>query len=106
MNLRDEDFQKSNVDLLGLGSDDDYILNPMSMDDTFVKEKLIQELWSQLMKQADYNYQMTKGEYVELFINGAYQGLYLLQRRIDAKYLNLNRNQDILLKGINTWESA
>ena len=39
VNLRDENGQNSNVDFLGLGSDDDWILNPMSMDDTFVKEK-------------------------------------------------------------------
>lgn len=76
------------------------------MDDTFVKEKMVQTLWSQLISKTDYNYKMSQGEYVELFINGAYQGIYLLQRRIDAKYLELDKEKDVLLKGINTWEAA
>lgn len=105
VNLRDENGQNNDVDFLGLGSDDDWILNPMSMDDTSVKEKLAQELWNQLVSQTDYNYKMSQGEYIELFINGAYQGLYLLQRRIDTKYLGLDREKDILMKGINTWEA-
>ncbi len=105
VNLRDEHGQNKDLNLLGLGSDDDWILNPMSMDDTFIKEKLAQELWNQLAKDTDYNYQMSTGEYVEVLINGAYQGLYMLQRRIDAKYLNLNKEADILMKGINIWEA-
>ena len=105
LNLRDVNGVNNDVDLLGLGSDDDWILNPMSMDDTFVKEKLAQKLWNQLASQTDYNYKMSQGEYIELFINGAYQGLYLLQRRVDTKYLGLNRETDILMKGINTWEA-
>lgn len=105
VNLRDVNGENNDVDFLGLGSDDDWILNPMSMDDTFLKEKLVQELWGQLLSETDYNYKMSQGEYVELFINGAYQGLYLLQRRIDTKYLELNKEKDVLLKGINTWEA-
>lgn len=105
LNLRDESNDNRNLDLIGFGSDDDWILNPMSMDDTFVKEKLVQELWEQIIADTNYNYKMSKGEYVELFINGAYQGVYLLQRRIDMKYLGVNTEKDILLKGINTWEA-
>ena len=105
LNLRDENGQNNNVDFLGLGSDDDWILNPMSMDDTCMKEKLVQELWEQMITETDYNYKMSQGEYIELFINGAYQGIYLLQRRIDTKYLGLDREKDILMKGINTWEA-
>lgn len=105
VNLRDADGNNNDLDLLGLGSDDDWILNPMSMDDTYMKEKLTQELWNQLAAETSYNFKMSSGEYVELFINGAYQGLYLLQRRIDTKYLELDRKTDILMKGINTWEA-
>lgn len=105
LNLRDENGQNNNVDFLGLGSDDDWILNPMSMDDTCMKEKLVQELWEQLDSETDHNYKMSQGEYIELFINGAYQGIYLLQRRVDIKYLGLNRESDILMKGVNTWEA-
>lgn len=106
LNLRKENGENENKDLLGLGSDDDWILNPMSMDDTKIKERLSQELWNQLASESDYNFQMSQGEYVEVFINGAYQGIYMLQRRVDAKYLNLDGKEDILMKGVNTWEAA
>ena len=105
LNLRDENGENKNLNLLGLGGDDDWILNPMSMDDTKIKEKLVQDLWNQLVSDTNYNYKMSKGEYLELFINGAYQGLYMLQRRIDGKYLELDKEKDILIKGINTWEA-
>lgn len=105
LNLRNNNGENNSLDLLGLGSDDDWILNPMSMDDTFVKEKLTQELWNQLAKETSNIYKMSQGEYIELFINGAYQGLYLLQRRVDAKYLEINQEKDVLMKGINTWEA-
>ena len=105
VNLHDEYGQNRNLNLLGLGSDDDWILNPMCMDDTFLKEKLAQEIWNELAKGTDYNYQMSSGEYVEVLINGAYQVVYMLQRRIDAKYLNLNKEADILMKGVNIWEA-
>ena len=104
LNLRKENGENNNLNLTGLGDDDDWILNPMSMDDTFIKEKLTQNLWNQIVSNTSHNYKMSKGEYVELFINGAYQGLYLLQRRIDTKYLGLDSETDILIKGINTWE--
>ena len=105
VNLKKENGENKNVELLGLGSDDDWILNGMSMDDTNVKEKITQELWNQLAVSTKHNYKMTSSEYVELFINGAYQGLYLVQRRIDAKYLMIDKENDLLFKGINTWEA-
>ena len=59
-------------------------------------------LWNTLIKQSSHNFPMSAGEYVELMIDGAYYGIYLLQRRVDGKYLNLG-GEDILLKGKNTW---
>lgn len=105
MELKKDNGDNKNLELLGLGSDDDWILNAMSMDDTRVKEKFAQTLWNQIVSTTNHNYKMSSGEYVELFINGAYQGLYLLQRRVDEKYLGLNREKDIVFKGRNTWEA-
>ena len=105
LNLKESDGQNRNEDLLGLGSDDDWILNPMSMDDTFVKEKISQTIWNQLSQNMNYNYSMSEGKYIELIINGSYQGLYMLQRRVDEKFLKIDQTKDILLKGINTWEA-
>lgn len=81
----------------GLGSDDDWIMNPMNLDDTKLKEKLFMGLWNQRVEQVDWNEKMSEGEYVEVVINQEYWGLYQLQRRIDRKFLNLGA-EDVLLK--------
>ena len=104
--LKNDQNQNKNVEFLGMGEDDDWILNSLFNDDTKIKEKFLMDTWNQYINAADDDYKMSTGEYVELVINGRYQGLYLLQRRVDQKYLGLNRNEDILLKGVNTWESG
>ena len=87
------------LSLLGLGKDDDWILNPMNLDDTLLKEQLFMKLWNQLAAET-YNYPMSSGEYVEVIINREYRGVYLMQRRIDQNYLELP-TEGILFKGIN-----
>ncbi len=103
LNVREGYQDKKNVSLLDLGSDDDWILNPMSMDDTKLKEMLVQTVWNRLTAQTGYNLPMTTGRYVEVVINNTYHGLYLLQRRVDEKYLGLDKETDLLFKGQNTW---
>ena len=63
------------------------------------------ELWNGLAARDSQNYNMSSGEYVELVMNGEYCGLYLLQRRVDRKYLSLT-DEDILLKGQPVWETT
>ncbi|MBQ4067517.1 MAG: CotH kinase family protein [Clostridia bacterium] len=94
--------QNRDLSLLGLGEDDDWILNPMNTDDTDVREKLMMTVWNELAAETDHNYPMTVGEYVEVVINGTYNGLYHLQRRIDRKYLSLDRSSIIMKGSYNT----
>lgn len=98
LSLKDEQLQNKDLNLLGLGSDDDWILNGMVFDDTRLKEKFAMDLWNTMAEYLDYEDKMSCGEYVEVIMNGEYRGLYLLQRRVDAKYLELD-DRDILLKG-------
>jgi len=100
LSFKNGNGENKNVSLLGLGEDDDWILNCLTMDDTRIKEKLFMDLWNTIAGQTDYNYKMSTGEYVELVINGEYLGLFLLQRRLDAKYLALS-HEDVLLKVTN-----
>lgn len=95
---RDESFQ-------GLGSDDDWILNSMVLDDTKMKDLLLMNLWNQMAEQWDWNLKMSTGQYVEVITDGEYSGVFLLQRRIDGKYLGLEET-DILLKGLNREEAT
>ena len=98
LSLKDRDGKNNNEDLLGLGSDDDWILNAMNMEDSNVREKLFMELWNEVAEESGHNYPMSRGEYVEVLVNGEYSGLYLLQRRIDGQYLELSQ-KDVLIKG-------
>lgn len=99
LSLKDANGDNKNQELLGLSSDDDWILNAMSLDDTRVRDKFTQDLWNQCLINTTEEYPMSQGHYVELIINDTYHGLYLLMRRVDAKYLKLDQQKDILLKG-------
>lgn len=101
LSLKDEAGLNNDLNFLGLGKDDDWILNAMASDDTNLKEKLFMDLWNDWTVQNPWNYKMSGGEYVEVVSNGTYSGVYLLQRRIDRKYYRLMED-DILLKGRNT----
>ena len=102
--LKTPDDTPIDVDFLGLGKDDDWLLNAMRIDDTKVREKVMIDAWNQYI--ATPQTRMSTGKYVEVVIDDAYSGLYMLQRRVDEKFLALDRQRDILFKGINTWEAA
>lgn len=104
LDLKKKTGTNQNMDLAGLGADDDWILNPMNLDDTKLKEKLFMGLWNQRADQVSWNEKMSDGEYVEVVINREYRGLFLLQRRIDGKLLNLG-SEDVLLKSGQELES-
>ena len=97
--FKNEDGTNNDMEFLGLDqSDDDWILNAIHRDDTKVREKMVMEMWNSMLDSTPYNYPMTTGEYVEVVSNGKYVGLYLLQRRLDGKYLELE--DEVLLKSI------
>ena len=98
ISLKKENGQNNHLNLLGMGADDDWILNPMYVDSLKVREKLFMELWNENVCNDSFNYPMSTGQYVEAVINGEYCGMYFLERRLDEKYLDLSE-QDILLKG-------
>lgn len=99
LNLKTSKQENRALSLLGLGKDDDWILNAMYLDDTKLKERLFIALWNDMVADTPYNLPMSNGEYIELVINQEYKGVFLLQRRIDSKYLELPANS-ILVKGM------
>lgn len=97
LSVKTSSGESKNVELLGLGSDDDWILNSMNMDDTRLREYLTMAVWNEMAAENEYDPPMSVGEYVELVVDDRYQGVYLLQRRVDRKYLDLE--DEILFKG-------
>lgn len=98
-------YEDNDMTFLDMGSDDEWILNAMVVDDTKVREKFAMDIWDQMQKTNKYGVKMSIGEYVEVVINGKYQGLYLLQRQINEKYLELD-DDAILLRGVDSWTPA
>jgi len=93
-----ESTENRNLALLNLGKDDDWILNSMVFDDLKIREKVVSSFWNVLQDTMDPTLKTTGSEYVEVLINGTYSGLYLLQRRVDSKFLGSSRADDILFK--------
>lgn len=89
----DGSFQKTNKNLLGIRSDDDWILNSLYADNSRIRDKLCMDLWQETGARSNpygANFGM-QAEYAEVVINGGYAGLYLLTHPIDAKQLNMPR---------------
>ena len=105
LSLVDEKKKKNSVSFFGLDADDDWILNALVMDDTKLRDRFCMNLWNELADDTDHNFRMSDGGYAELVLNGEYAGLYLLQRRIDDKYLQLDTATDILMKGRPDWQA-
>ena len=102
--LKDNKGENADLNLFGLGADDDWIVNAIAYDHTRIREKLFIGLWNDMAKDTAHNTQMTDGQYAEVVMNGEYHGLYIVQRRIDAKWLNLTEH-DILAKGLRTYNA-
>jgi len=97
--------ENDNLSFCGLGEDDDWILNAMALDDLKLREKFAMDLWNQNKVFTDHNAKMSQGEYTEVVLNGNYVGVFLLQRRVDGKYLGLG-DDSILLKGNSYYPST
>ncbi len=98
--------EDNDMELLGLGADDEWVLNAMVIDDTKVREKLMMDLWNEIQSNAEYNVKMSSGEYVELVVNGKYEGLYLLERQISDKYLEFGADAALLRGTDYVWVSV
>lgn len=76
--------------LLGMRTDDDWILNAMADDMGLIHNKLSLEVWDRITEYnnvtGDPGY---AAEFAEVFIDGEYMGVYLLNERVDEKELSL-----------------
>lgn len=86
------------MSLLGMRRDEDWILAALWDDDGLIHNKFSYDVWRNIA--SDNSVAKDDGttmEYVELFSNDIYMGVYGLVERIDAKELSLDKN-DILYK--------
>ncbi len=77
--------------LLGMRSDDDWILNALYSDPEKVREVFSAQLWKKSVG-SDNHYGLDTGveyRYVEVFLNGRYNGLYALGYPLEAAQLGI-----------------
>ncbi|MCI8353772.1 MAG: hypothetical protein HFI47_01625 [Lachnospiraceae bacterium] len=86
------------LSLLGMRRDDDWILHALYDDDGLIHNKLSYEVWREIAQSNDVpGDEGISMEYVELFVDGRYQGVYGLSERIDQKSLQMEQ-EDVLYK--------
>jgi len=76
------------LDLLDMVQARKWILNSCFLDRSFMRDKISYDLFNQLRDDRHYDF-ASQTKFVEVFVNGSYNGLYLLTERIDEDSLNL-----------------
>lgn len=97
LNLLGRNRKNRKLELLGMRSDDDWILRSLGLDESKIREKLAIDLWNEMNTFGRY-----QSNYVELFLDGVYQGLYLLQEPMDFKTLKVSP-EDYFLVQTKVW---
>lgn len=112
----DEDLD---VNVFGIREDNNWILDAMAIDRIRMRNRICFDCWNAISKtpyETDYNQRNgTLGEFVELFINGEYHGLYCMTDKINRKLLGLKKakvadNGEVMIRGVlykcNNWGSG
>ncbi|MFX0186767.1 MAG: CotH kinase family protein [Candidatus Hodarchaeota archaeon] len=79
--------------LLGMREDDDWLLFSLYFDYPRMRIKLAMELWRSLL-YTDPTAILPNSEYVCLYLNGEFRGLYLLAEKNDRRLFNLENCQN------------
>ena len=93
--LTDQNGEKLNVSIFGIRPEDSWILDAMAVDRIRMRNRVCFDLWNEIDKtpyQTKYdNRNGTLGQFVEVYINDVYQGLYCFTDKINRKLLNLKK---------------
>ena len=117
--LLDGNGEDLDASVLGIREENDWILDAMAIDRIRIRNRVCFDVWNEMSRtpyRTDFdNRNGTEGEFVELYLNSEYHGLYCLSDKIDRKLLGLKKarmNDDgsltvrgVLYKG-NTWTDA
>jgi len=79
-----DNVSNNNVGLLGMPSENDWVLNGLAFDPSLIRDYLSYNLSRQMGNYAP------RTEYCEVVINGDYRGLYLLQEKIKSDSNRVN----------------
>ena len=117
--LRDDEGKKLRVNLFDIRSTSSWILDAMAVDRLRMRNRVCFDLWNEISPTpypTEYgNRNGTEGVFVEVFVNGSYEGLYCLTDKIDRRLLSLQKTitqqesdtavNGVLYKGV-AWKGA
>lgn len=95
--LYDATGAKQDTALLGMRSDNYWILDAMAVDKARMRNRVAMDLWLQFSRKPWYQELEPKmvngyrGQMVEVYVNGSPQGIYCLMERVDRKQLKLKK---------------
>lgn len=103
--LKDSEGNKVNAALLGMRSDNSWILDAMSVDKARMRNRVSTDLWLDFSHKVYYANQEpqvvngTRGKFVEVFLNNDYYGLFCLTEKVDRKQLKLKKCTSDAVRG-------
>lgn len=71
--------------VLGMPAGDTWVLIAGALEGTRARDKLALDIWNGFAREEDPYYYGTRGEYVEVFLDDTYMGLYVLAQAADAQ---------------------
>ena len=97
--LRDAEGNSVDREYFGLRDDNNWILDAMAVDRACMRNRVSTDLWNDFAtppyhRQLGYEKKAksgTRGRFVEVFLNGAYHGLYCMTEKMDRKQLKLKK---------------
>ena len=104
--LTDANGEDMDASLLGMRSDNSWILDAMAADMARMRNRVSTDLWLALSTRPYYaNLEPsmvngTHGEFVEVTVNGAYWGIYCLTEKVDRKQLKAKKYQGSTVRGV------
>lgn len=107
--LVDENGDKVDDNLLGLRTDNSWILDAMGIDHLRMRNRVLFDIWNEFSHTCwntkFNNRNGTVGKMVEVYVKGEYFGIYCLSDKVNRKLLNLskakeNNDSTITIKGL------
>lgn len=95
--LLDENGESLDAGFFGLRSDNNWILDAMAIDAGRMRNRVSTDLWNSYATRPYYQEKEpstltgTRGQFVEVLLNGSYNGLYCMTEKIDRKQLRLKK---------------
>jgi spore coat protein CotH len=103
VNTVDGSDNASDLPILGLRNDEDWILDAMYIDPARMRNRLCTDLWNSF-NNVPYAAQEpdalngTRGYMTEVFLNGKYAGVYCLTEKLDRKQLKVKKVYGMVYK--------